>query len=116
MNTSNGIPCKDIYEERAAIMQFDGQMSRYIAELTAAKSQGFNSAVEIKVAFQTEASASARRATRVLVSARCKPREPKVRRPQLTLHMPIQHHTTALAFDRDTTCRSAVRTRPALRD
>ena len=54
MNISNGIPCKDIYEERAAIMQFDGQMSRYIAELTAAKSQGFNSAVEIKVAFQTD--------------------------------------------------------------
>ena len=56
MNISHGvaIPCKDLYEERAAIMQFDGQMSRYIAELTAAKSQGFNSAVEIKVAFQTD--------------------------------------------------------------
>ena len=35
-------------------MQFDGQMSRYIAELTAAKSQGFHSAVDIKVAFQTD--------------------------------------------------------------
>lgn len=45
------IPCKDLYEERAAITEFDGQLSRYLAELTAAKAQGFDNSIAISSAF-----------------------------------------------------------------
>ena len=45
------IPSKDLYEERAAIIEFDGQFSRYIAELTAAKAQGFDNSIAISSAF-----------------------------------------------------------------
>lgn len=48
------IPCKDSYEERAGILQYDGGMSRYLAELTAAKSQGYSNSVLIQTAFQTD--------------------------------------------------------------
>ena len=49
------IPCKDRYDERAGILQYDGGMSRYIAELTAAKAQGYSNSVLIKADFQTDA-------------------------------------------------------------
>ncbi len=51
MTTQPTIPCKDLYEERAAITEFDGQLSRYLAELTAAKAQGFDNSIAISSAF-----------------------------------------------------------------
>lgn len=44
-------PCFDQFEERAAILEYDEQMTRYTAELLAAQRQGFNSAMDIRKAF-----------------------------------------------------------------
>lgn len=55
MPTTNTIPCFDAFEERAAILEYDGGHSRYISELAAAKAQGFPTAVHIQQAFVKDA-------------------------------------------------------------
>lgn len=49
------VPCFDAFEERAAILEYDGGHSRYISELAAAKAQGFPTADHIKHAFVKDA-------------------------------------------------------------
>ena len=48
------VPCKDSFEERAAIMEYDGGLTRSRAEKLAAAQQGYFSVEQMKKDFVTD--------------------------------------------------------------